>query len=179
MTDDSPLTLLASEIGWRCPWYEIRQDHLRLPDGSQQVYNVVAKCDAVWILPVTAAGEVVLIRSYRPTLRAWCYELPAGGIENGQTPLQAAQTELKEEVGGVAAGWRFLMKVSTSNGLTNEYGHIFLATGVTLGEPHHEPLEFLTIHPTPPDKALAMARAGEIDDAVSVMALLLAADALT
>jgi 8-oxo-dGTP pyrophosphatase MutT (NUDIX family) len=173
-TDDSPFTLLGSSIAWECPYYAIRQDRLRLPDGSERRYHVVAKCDAVWILPVTPAGEIVLIRHYRPALRAWCLELPAGGIDDGLTPLQTAQKELREEIGGVAKDWRFLIKVSVSNGLTNEHGYVFLATGVTLGETHHEPLEVLTIHPTPLDRALRMARAGEINDALSVMALLLA-----
>lgn len=168
-----PITTLASRIAWECPWYAVRQDRIRLPDGSEGVYNVVIKCDAVWIVPVTAAGQVVLIHNYRHTLGEWCWELPAGGIRGGQSPLEAAQHELREETGGVATDWRFLLRVSTMNGVGTEYGHVFLASGVTLGQPRREPAEVMTVHTVPLVKALAMARAGEINDGMSVMALLL------
>ena len=172
--DNPPITTLDSRIAWECPWYRIRQDRIRLPDGSEGVYNVVTKCEAVWIVPVTAAGEIVLIHNYRHTLSAWCWELPAGGIKDGQTPLEAAREELLEEVGGLATDWRSLIRVSTMNGLGDEYGYVFLATGVTLGEPHHEPTEVMTVHTVSLAKALNMARAGEINDSMGVMALLLA-----
>ncbi len=177
-TDRPPFTLIESHIAWECPWYAVRQDRLRLPDGSEGVYNVVHKCDAVWIVPVTPAGEIVLIHNYRHTLGEWCWELPAGGIKDGQSPLQAAQDELREEVGGTADHWRLLLRVSTMNGLGDEYAHVFLATGVTLGTPHHEPTEVMTVHAVSPARALAMAREGAINDATSVMALLLAAPLL-
>lgn len=170
-----PITTLVSRIAWECPWYAVRQDRIRLPDGSEGVYNVVIKCDAVWIVPITAAGEVVLIHNYRHTLGEWCWELPAGGIRDGQSPLEAAQRELREETGGVATDWRFLLRVSTMNGVGTEYGHVFLAGGVTLGQPRREPAEVMTVHILPLAKALAMARAGEINDSMSALALLLAA----
>ena len=174
----SPLTVTGSRIAWECPWYAIRQDDLILPGGQPGVYNVVEKCDAVWIVPVTAAGKVVLIHNYRHTLGEWCWELPAGGIKAGQTPLEAAQDELMEEIGGTAPTWHFLLRAATMNGLGREIGHFFLATGVTLATPHLEPTEVLTIHPTSLDEAVRMAHTGAINDALSITALLLAAHAL-
>lgn len=170
----SPYTVLASRRVWACPWYGVRQDDLRLPDGSTGVYNVVESPDAVWIVPVTPTGDVVLIHNYRHTLGAWCWEVPAGSIKPGQSPLQAARAELHEEVGGEASDWRLMITASTMNGLGTEIGHFFLATGVTLGATEHEPTEVMTIHRFPLAEALRMARAGEINDSQSVMALLLA-----
>lgn len=170
----APFTVLDSRIAWSCPWYAVRQDRLRTPDGTEYTYNIVDKNHAVWIVPVTAQDEIVLIHNYRPSLREWCWELPAGGIEAGQTPDAAARQELREEVGGTAAAWRFLLRAATMNGMGNELAYVYLATGVTLGAPHHEPLEAMTIHPTPRAEAVRMARAGEINDATSVMAILLA-----
>jgi len=63
-----PFKTLSSRIAWSCPWYAIRQDEILLPDGSQGVYNTVTKATAVWILPVTPQGEIVLCRSYRYTV---------------------------------------------------------------------------------------------------------------
>ncbi len=171
---DSPFTVISSRIAWSCPWYAIRQDQIRLPDGSEAVYNVLEKVDAVWIVPVTPTGEIVMIHNYRHTLDEWCWEVPAGGIKPGQTPLQAAQEELREEIGGASDGWHFLLKAATMNGLGTERGHLYLALDVTLGEPHHEAAEVMTVHPLPLDEVLGMARAGAIDDLQSVTALLLA-----
>lgn len=176
MPNKSPFTVTESRIAWQCPWYAVRQDHLRRDDdGSESIYNVVDKCDAVWIVPVTTEGEVVLIHNYRHTLDEWCWELPAGGIKDGQTPLETARAELLEEIGGTAQDWHFLIKAATMNGMGNEYGHFYLATGVNLSKPHHESTEVMTVHPMPLAQAVRMARTGQINDSQSVAALLLAA----
>jgi hypothetical protein len=96
-----PFVTLASRIAWSCPWYQIRQDDLRLPDGSAGVYNVVEKTPAAWIVPVTAAGQLVLIRNYRYTVDDWCLEIPAGSLLPDQAKEEAAARELREEVGAL------------------------------------------------------------------------------
>jgi ADP-ribose pyrophosphatase len=170
---DHPITPLESRRAWECPWYSVRQDRIQLPEG-EGVYNVVELPDAVWIVPVTAEGEIVLLYHYRYPLREWGWELPSGSIAAGDKPLETAQRELAEEAGGTAADWRPLMTVSTMKGIGTEHAHLFLATGVTLGATHHEPAEVMTVHPVPIQQVLDMARAGDIQDAMSVLALLLA-----
>ncbi len=174
MSDERPITTIDSRIAWECPWYKVRQDKIRLPDGNDGIYNVIEMNDSVWIVPVTTAGEIVLIHNYRHTLGEWCWELPAGHIETGQSPEDAARQELLEETGGTTDEWRFLLRASTLNGIGDHHGHFFLATDVTLGEPQHEQAEVITVHTFSLEKAVAMARSGQINDAVSVMALLLA-----
>ncbi|GAB4572729.1 MAG: hypothetical protein Kow0077_12980 [Anaerolineae bacterium] len=170
-----PFRVTASRIAWECPWYAIRQDDLVLPDGSAGQYNVILKPDAVWIVPVTKAGEIVLIRTYRHTLGEWCWEVPAGSVPPGQTPQEAARMELREEVGGQAATWQYLLSAATMNGVGREIGHYFLARGVTLARPHHEPAEVIRVQPVTIAQALEMAYTGEINDTPSIAALLLAA----
>ncbi|MBZ0283631.1 MAG: NUDIX hydrolase [Anaerolineae bacterium] len=169
-----PITTIDSRRAWDCPWYGVRQDRILLPNGSEGVYNVLELPDAVWILPVTTAGEIVLLRHYRYPLEKWIWELPAGHVEAGDEPLESAQRELREETGGEASEWRFLLKSNTMKGIGTETAHLFLATGVTLGATAHEPAEVMTVHPLPAAEVLRMARAGEIEDAISVLALLLA-----
>jgi 8-oxo-dGTP pyrophosphatase MutT (NUDIX family) len=171
---DSPFTLLDTRTAWTCPWYVIRQDDLQLPDGSAGEYNVITKNDAVWVVPVLEDGQVVLIHNYRHTLGEWCWELPAGTIKDGQTPLQAAQAELHEEIGGEGGDWQLMIRAATMNGLGSEIGHFYLASGITLGDCAHESTEVMTIHCVPLPVAIAMARNGDINDAQSIMALLLA-----
>jgi ADP-ribose pyrophosphatase len=169
-----PILPLDSRRVWDCPWYGVRQDRIRLPDGSEGVYNVVELPDAIWVVPVTTAGEIVLLRHYRYPLRRWGWEFPSGGITPERDARAAAERELLEETGGTASAWRLLMTVSTMKGIGTEQAHLFLATGVRLGATQHEPAEVMTVHTFPASEVLRMARAGEIHDGVGVLALLLA-----
>ncbi|MBZ0277738.1 MAG: NUDIX hydrolase [Anaerolineae bacterium] len=179
MQIDHPITPLDSHRAFDCPWYGVRQDRIRLPGGSEGVYNVVETADAVWVVPVTTTGEIVLLYHYRYPLRRWGWELPSGRIEDGQSPDEAARRELREEAGGQAVAWDFLFKASTMNGIGTQHACLYLATGVTLGETDHEPAEVIQVHTFPIQQVMTMARSGEINDAVSVLALLLAEPALT
>lgn len=175
MPDNShPITSLDSQRAWDCPWYGVRQDRIRLPDGSEGVYNVLELRDAVWVVPVTTRGEIVLLWHYRYPVRRWGWELPSGSVTPDSNPLATAQGELLEEAGGMATDWRFLMTVSTMKGIGTEQAHLYLATGVTLGVTHHEPAEVMTVHTFPTVEVFRMARAGEIHDGIGVLALLLA-----
>lgn len=170
-----PITAIESHRVWECPWYAVRQDRILLPDGSEGVYNVVELDDAVWVVPVTTDGQIILLWHYRYPIQQWGWELPAGGgIKRAEDALPAAQRELREEAGGTANDWRFLMQVSTTKGIGTEHAHLYLATGVTMGNTEHEPAEVMTVHTFPIDEVYRMARAGEIHDGIGVLALLLA-----
>jgi ADP-ribose pyrophosphatase len=161
------------------PWFEVRQDNIVLPNGEQTVYNVLHKANAVWVVPVLEDGRVVLINQYRHPIGEWCLEIPAGGIPADQTPEEVAKQELQEEVGGAAAEWHFLGKYWTMNGIGDELGYFFLATGVTLSASHHEATEIIELQIVPAAQALEMARSGQILDAPSALALLLCQDRLS
>ena len=179
MTSDlRPFQTVSSRIAWSCPWYRVRQDDIITPDGRPGVYNVVEKDDAVWIVPVTAEGEVLMVYQYRYTIDEWCWEVPAGSVKPGQSAEEAARAELREEVGGLGGQLDYIGRFFLANGICNEVGHIFLATGVATGETHHEAAEVMHVHRVPVARALAMARAGEITDGPSALALLLCADRL-
>lgn len=153
----------------------MRQDGIITPDGQPGVYNVVTISPAVWVIPVTDQGEIVLIRTYRYPVDAWCWELVSGGVQTGKTEWETAVAELREEIGGVARDWQHLGRFYTANGFCNEIGHYYLATGVVLSEATaHEPTEVLEIHPLPIAAVLRLARAGQISDSPSLAALLLA-----
>lgn len=173
-----PFKTLSQKIVWSCPWYSVRRDEILLPDGRPGVYNVVQKEAAVWILPVTAENQVVLIRHYRYTVDDWCWEIPAGGLKPGQSPAAAARAELAEEVGGLARQLDYLGQSYMANGICNEAGHFFLATGVTLGQTAHEAAEVIEVHLKTIPEALQMARTNVINDAPSALVVLLCEDRL-
>jgi ADP-ribose pyrophosphatase len=130
---------------------------------------------AVWIVPVTDDGQIVLIRQYRYAVDDWTWEVPAGGKhDHTGSDEELARRELSEEVGATCrslekVGW-FYGAVSTNTGRCE----VFLARGTQLdGPPHREQGEIMEVHPKPIDEAMAMARNGEIKDCKSALALLM------
>ncbi len=91
--------VLDSEYQIKRPWLTARRDHLLLPDGREiPEYYVLEYPDWVNVIAITKAGYFVMERQYRHALGCTCYELPCGVMEEGETPLEAAQRELEEEV---------------------------------------------------------------------------------
>jgi ADP-ribose pyrophosphatase len=134
---------------------------------------VVEHPGAVWVVPVTPQGEIVLEWQYRYTVQEWCWEVPAGGLLPNISPEEMARRELREEIGGTAANLQFVGRFFTMNGIGDEVAHVFLATGVELGEVDRESTEIMELRSVPAAEALRMARAGEISDGPSALALLL------
>jgi 8-oxo-dGTP pyrophosphatase MutT (NUDIX family) len=95
-----------------------------------------------------------------------------GGAPLDEDLLLAAQRELKEETGLSAEQWTELMRLHTSNSITDECGVVFLAEGLAQGETAFEETEDLEVRKLPLDEAVAMVERGEITDAISVAALL-------
>lgn len=178
MVNNNPFKTLSSRVVWSCPWYQVRQDEIITPGGEPGIYNVIEKADAVWIVPVTTTGSVVLVYQYRYTVSDWCWEVPAGSVKPGQTAEEAATEELHEEVGGVAQALTYIGRFYLANGICNEVGHIFMATGVVLGETCHESAEVMSVHLKTIDEALDMAHTGQISDGPTALALLLCAERL-
>ena len=163
---------LGSKYLWQSKWYNLRQDRLRTQAGHEFTYTVIEHPGAVWVVPMTVDGQVVLIRNYRYAVADWCYEVPAGGLGPDGEPEEIARQELMEEVGGTAAELRYVGQFYTSNGISNEVAYVYLATGVELGETDREPTELMEMRLVPVETALRMAREGEISDGPSALALL-------
>lgn len=141
--------VLASEYVVRRPWLTIRQDRVRLPGGAIiEDYNILEYPDWVNVLPVTSAGEVVLIRQYRHGSRSVHYELPAGICDATDPDLEAsARRELLEETGYGGGAWTHLSTLSANPGTHTNLSHTFLARGVEWrSEPELEETEEIGVH---------------------------------
>jgi ADP-ribose pyrophosphatase len=163
---------LDSRILWQSRWYHLRQDRVRLPGGQEITYTLIDHPGAVWVVPVTRDGQVVLIRHYRYPVDDYCLEVPAGGLEPGMPPEETARRELVEEIGGHAADVRYVGRFFTSNGVSNETAYVYLAIGVDLGETDREVTEDMELRVVPFAEAVRMARSGEISDGPSALAVL-------
>jgi ADP-ribose pyrophosphatase len=106
---------LSSEILVETPYFALRSDRLRLPDGAvKDPYYVIKRPDAAIVFPLTGEGEVVLVRQYRPAIERVELGLPAGLVEDGEEPEKAARRELSEETGYAGGEWESLGAVASS-----------------------------------------------------------------
>src|SRR5207248_5440323 len=108
--------------------------------------------------------QILLIKQYRYAADGYLFENPAGRLNPGEAPRDCAARELKEETGCTAEELDFLTTMFTTPGFTDEKIHLYMATGLVIGETKHEADEFLELHPVLLSRALAMIEAGEISD---------------
>jgi len=155
-------------------------DTVRFPDGSIGQLEMIRHPGASAVVPFLRArrGEdpqVLMIRQYRYAVDGYMYEIPAGRLDEGESPRDCAIRELKEETGCTAELMEPLLTMYTTPGFTDEKIHLFMATGLVAGETKHEADEFLDLHPMRLSRALEMVEAGGIQDAKTALGLLFAA----
>ena len=161
------------------PWITLEEHQVITPAGKEGIYGKVHfKNRAMAIVPIDQDGNTWLVGQYRYTLDEYSWEIPMGGGPIDQDLLESAKRELKEETGLSAEKWTELMKIHTSNSVTDEWGLIYLAQELTEGETEFEDTEVLQIKRLPFQEALNMVMRGEITDSISVAGLLKAARVL-
>ena len=152
-------------------------DTVRFPDGSTGQLELIRHPGAAAIVPCASDPPgtdptILLIRQYRYATGGQLWEIPAGTLDPGEDPEACARRELLEETGVTAARLQRLTSIWTTPGFTNEVIHLYLATGLTTGEPSRERDEFIEVVPQPLSRVLALIREGEIRDAKTVVAIL-------
>lgn len=135
----------------------------RLPDGRVEDYDVKHEPLVVAVVPITAAGRVVLARQFRPGPEAVLLEIPGGGIEPGETPEQAAQRELLEETG--YSGELHALGVSVECAYSTMRRYNFAAVNCRRsGPPQPDENEFIEVIEVSLDEFRAHLRGGQLSD---------------
>lgn len=164
---------LSSKVIYDNPWMTVVEDRVINPSGGQNDYGHIRfKTRAVAIIPIDDAGNTWLVGQDRYTLGEYSWEVPMGGAPKGEDALAAAKRELKEETGLEADHWTEILRLHTSNSITDEEGFAYVAKGLQQGETAFEETENIEVRKLPLTEAVAMAQNGEITDAISVAALL-------
>lgn len=158
----------------------LNRDTVRLPDGQVAEMDIARHSGASAVVPFLSGPlgdepQVLLIRQYRFAAGGYIYEIPAGRLEPDERPIDCAARELKEETGCTADHMEPLTTILTTPGFTDEVIHVFMATGLTLGQHDREADEFVEVVIMRLSEVLERISSGEITDAKTVLSLLFAA----
>lgn len=148
----------------------VRQDEAALPDGKRCTREVVEHPGAVCILCIYE-GKAVLVRQFRYAVGEELFELPAGKLERGEDPKDAALRELEEETGLRAASVKLLFSMYPTPGYSDEVIHVFEALDAVAAESHPDVGEFVDTVLVPVEEAYAMIEEGSIKDGKTIAAL--------
>ena len=154
---------------------DVHVDSVSLPNGSVAKREIVDHPGGVTILPMDADGNVYCVRQYRYAFSTEMLEVPAGKLEPGEEPLSAALRELSEETGIAAGRIDFLGSFPMSPGFCTEVLHLYLARELSFGEAHLDVDELLDVETHTLAELLDMVMRGEVTDAKTVIAVLMAA----
>ena len=171
-------TCLSSEELYRGRIIYVHRDRISLPDGSRSIREIVEHDGGVAVIPVDENGNVWCVRQYRYAFETHMLEIPAGKLEDGETPLECAVRELSEETGFTAEEFTFLGELLPSPGYCKETLYLYLATGLKPGSAHLDPGEFLDVEQHTLSELTEMVMNNELTDAKTAMAVLKAARVL-
>jgi len=152
--------------------FTINLDQIELPNKERITFSYVDFAKGVCILPITREDRVVMIKQYRHAVKSWQWELPAGAIDQGEEPFEAAKRELEEETGYTASHWIPLGSFYPSPGSTSEEIFLFAATGLEKGEQQLEGSEQINLYELSKEELKALIRDGEFRHGGGMAAIL-------
>jgi len=173
--------------GWKClrvkkvfanRWMRLENHTVRSPKGHTFDHAVICAGPSVRVIGVTGDGRIVITREFRYPAGVWNYELPGGGSE-GLTPAAAARKELKEETGYTARRLQRVGKFVVYSGLSSEFCHAFIATGLRQQGQQLERTETITTRTVSWAELEAMIASNRFRDGLSLAALMMARKEIT
>ncbi len=162
---------LNSQIIYDGRVVKVFKDSVELSTGQKSFREVVKHSGGVVILAVRE-DKILLVKQFRYPLREVMFELPAGKLEAGEDPFEAAKRELEEETGYCANKWTNLGYVYTSPGYSNEKLYLFKAEDLEFTHCHPDEGEIIQAFEYKYDEVLKMIDNGEINDAKTLCAIL-------
>ncbi|WP_250673208.1 NUDIX hydrolase [Paraclostridium ghonii] len=156
----------------------LKVDTVEVPKKGYQKREIIEHPGAVGIVAITDENKVLLVRQYRKAVEKVLWEIPAGKLEQGESPKDCASRELKEETGYSANNIKLIHKFYTSAGFSNQKIYIYLATDLEKGECNLDEDEFLELHEVDIKDVYEMIDKNDIEDAKTSIGLLLTKELL-
>lgn len=172
MKQHGPLKIKKSIPKYKNPWINVREDQVVMPDGGNGIFGIVDMNPGISVLAVDHENNAYLVEEFRYALGRMSIEVSNGAIDPGETPLEAAQRELREESGIIAKDWIDLGAVNPFTTVINSPSYQFLARKLTFTESQPEKNEFIQKIKMPYKEALEKVMKGEITHSPSCVAIL-------
>ena len=168
-------TILSRQTEFAGRIITVQQWKVALPNGQEAGREIVLHNGAAAVVPVDQHGMVTMVQQHRVAIGRVTLEIPAGKLDHpDEDPFLCAKRELEEETGLLAKTWRKMAHVVTTPGICTERIAIYLATDLQQVKAHTDPDEFLNLVRLPLSQAVMMVEQGEIEDAKTCLALLMA-----
>lgn len=163
---------IASKTIYEGKILQVILDDIELPDGKKSKREVVNHPGGVAVAALDENNNLLFVKQFRYPYKEIVFELPAGKLEKGMSPLENGKRELLEETGAVGYSYISLGQVYPSPGYTNEIIHLYACKIKSLGESRPDEGEFLNVEKLPLDKAVEMVLNNRIPDAKTQIAVL-------
>jgi ADP-ribose pyrophosphatase len=168
------MKITSSREVYKCSLFRVTEDRAVDPKSGFKIHrSVVRHAGSAVMMAVDERKRILLVRQYRLPAEKYLWELPAGRLDPGEKPLQAAKRELAEETGYKARTWTKLSSFYASPGYVQERMTIYLATGLTAGQATPMDDERIETRWFTAKELSEMIRAGKIDDAKTMIGFLL------
>jgi ADP-ribose pyrophosphatase len=160
--------VLSSQVIYTGKVFGIRRDEVVEPSGVRTTREMITHPGSVVVLPVLPDGRILLIQQYRYAARQFLWELVAGRMDDGETPLQAAERELREETGYRAKSFKIFLEFFPTPGFLEEKMYLLLAEGLTPGVAEPEEDEKIIARAYTNKQVDQMIRKGKVRDAKTI-----------
>ena len=152
--------------------FQVETEKIKLPNGHIMKLEKAISNEVAVVFPITSDNKVVVLKQYRPVIKKWMYEFPAGVIEHGEKPVATAKREVEEETGFVCKNIKRLGGFFSSPGFSNEFIHVFVAKCEKTGKQHLEPAENILVYTMTIEKVIEMAKNSKFLNGPALGALL-------
>jgi ADP-ribose pyrophosphatase len=163
-----------SELIYQGRVFKLFRDNVTLQNNRSVDLDVIRHPGAAAIVALTDHNEIYLLKQYRYAAGGFIWEIPAGTLDPGESPLECAQREIVEEAGVTADIWDKIGEITPVPGYSDERIHLFLAKNLKAACQHLDDDEILDVHKINFKEALSMVFSGAISDAKTIAGLFLA-----
>ncbi len=166
--------ILAKTTIFDAKAFTVEKLHVKLPDERERDYSLVRHHDSVTIIPLDTEDNVIFVTQFRMGSESVLLELPAGTMDENETPLDCALREIREETGMAAGNMEHLGSFYLAPGYSSELNHVFLAVDLTYSPLEMDEDEFLNSRKIPLADIPRLTVSGQLQDSKSLAALYLA-----
>ena len=160
------------EFVYRGRIINLRLDTVRLSDGKETLREIVEHPGAVAVVPILPDGKVVLVRQYRKAVEEVLLEIPAGKLEEGESPEVCVVRELEEETGFRAGKISRILSYFPTPGFSDECIHLFKAAELQKGKKNLQPDELIETVSLSVSEIVKLIKEGGIKDSKTIIGVL-------